>query len=1061
MVTLAALVLTALVPDRPVDVWAFRSVLDGRPRMLTLALSEDLYVAYDATHCSLVQAWVGGVKLDGSVYTAEHGPQPTSTGSWYYRGPADRDVWRVNGVTVRPRFRGYRFIEGQCRLRYELKAGKKTIEVLETPERRPGPILERKFSVSGMPKGTVLDVETGMLRGVTTSGKGRFRANRLVMEGDMMALAPLDTGAARPIRPMTAVPAPRPRQAAVPGATYRAYQVEGPLDAIPRLVPNQTPNVSKVVSTIDLKGEDFGLEAHFVAKLTARLRVQEAGTYTFRLSSDDGSRLTIAGKEVASNDGLHSAETAVEGTADLTTGSHDLVIDYFENEGGQELKLEWKSPSSGMFVLVPSSVLETQGGEVHVTSPGPKRLLDSLWASRPGDGSPLVSVHPGFDLSPARPEGFHPKVGGIDFLPDGRMVVCCWEPEGGVYTLSGVSSGEPGKVTAKRIAFGLAEPLGIKVVSGTVYVLQKQELTKLSDHDRDGVMDEYECVSNGWGVTPNFHEFAFGLEYEKGYFLANLATAIDPGGKSTNPQNPDRGKTVKINAKTGEVSVFARGLRTPNGIGRGSGNRIYVSDNQGDWLPASKLLLLEEGAFYGNRSVEPEASRDWPVAPPVSWFPQGEIGNSPSQMARLDLGPYRDQTVIGDVTHGGLKRVFIEDVGGVSNGCVFRFVQGLEAGINRVSVGPDGAIYVGGVGSTGNWGQEGKERFGLQRLAWNGKAAFDILAVRSRRNGFEVEFTAAIGGSTVLDQDSWTVRQWRYEATADYGGPKVDERALTVRSVTPMHDRKRVFVETEGHLPGHVVYFRIDPRVRSAQGESLWATEAWYTLNRVGEAPGIVIPTALGRTAANALSPVERAEGYKRIFDGQSTEGWLSRNGLPPGKGWNVIDGALTFVPGVGGGDIRTTAQFGDFEFRFDWKVAPGSNSGVYYRSTIGPNGEWNGDGPEYQILDDLLHADGRSRLTSAASFYALFESPPNHTMPAGVWNEGKIVCRGNHVEHWLNGAKVVEYEIGSTMWQERLAACRFRDIPSYGRQPRGHILLQDHGDLVAYKNLRIKELKP
>lgn len=1061
MLTLAVLLLASPVRERPVDVWAFRSVLDGRPRMLTLALSEDLWVAYDATHCSLVQAWVGGVKLDGSVYTDEHGPQPTSTGAWYYRGPVDRDVWRVDGKTVRPRFRGYRFVAGQCRLRYEFVAAGRSFEVTETPERSASLGLERRFTVSGKPKGVRLDLETGRLRGATTSGSGEYKAHRIRLEGTMTVVTPYSRQEAVPIAPSRPGPAPRPSQTTVNGVTYHAYQVGRSMEKLPRLVPNQTPNESRVVLQIDMEGEEFGLDDRFVAQFSARLRAPVAGVYKFRLTSDDGSRLTINGNVVVANDGLHSAETAVEGEVELSEGLHELSVDYFENKGGQSVKLEWMPPCARSFEVVPTKAFETQGGVVAVTSPGEKKLLDDLWPARPGDGSPLVDVYPGFDLTDARPEGFHPKIGGIDFLPDGRMVVCCWEPDGGVYAVSDPGSRKPEKITTKRIAFGLAEPLGIKVVRGQVYVLQKQELTRLSDLDKDGVMDDYECVANGWGVTSNFHEFAFGLEYEKGYFYANLAIAIDPGGRSTSPQDRDRGKTVKINEKTGECTFVAKGLRTPNGIGRGFQGKICLSDNQGDWLPASKLLLLEEGAFYGNRSVEPESSATWAVQPPVAWFPHGEIGNSPSQMARLNVGPYRDQMVIGDVTHGGLKRVFLEEVGRVLNGCVFRFVQGLDAGINRLCWGPDGALYVGGIGSTGNWGQEGKERFGLQRLAWNGKPAFDIVAVRSRKNGFEFEFTAPVGGTAVLDHDSWTVSQWRYVPTAEYGGPKVDERSLRIRSVTPSSDRRRVFVETEGHLPGHVVHFRVDPRIRSAKGETLWGTEAWYTLNEVGSGIGVVAPSDEGRLEANSLSPAEKAQGYKLLFDGKSTQGWVGANGGPTPAGWSALDGALTFVPGVGGGSIRSADQFADFELRFDWKVAPGSNSGVFYRGSVAADGTWTGDGSEYQILDDDLHPDGKSRLTSAAAFYAHFESPAGHTTPPGVWNEGKVVCRGNHVEHWLNGVKVVEYEVGSPLWLERHMASRFTVIPGYGRQPKGHLLLQDHGDLVAYKNIRIREFSP
>lgn len=1059
--TVFALALALAAPDRPVDVWAFRSVLDGRPRILTLALAQDLWVAYDATHCSMVQAWTGGVRLDGSVYTSEHGPQPTSYGRRYYAGPADRDVWRLDGRTVRPRFRGYRFVDGQCRLRYQIADQEGwTFDVYETPERvmRGGrPMLERRFSAPRLPKGWKLDLEVGNLHGLTGFEKVTFDANRLHIAGDGYATVPLDADAAVPFGgpPPQGTPPP---QAVANGATYRAYQLAGPVEAIPFLVPNQTPNVSKVVDTIDLEGEAMGLEDHFVAHVTARLVAPADGTYRFRLTSDDGSRLSVGGVRVVDHDGLHGASPA-EGEVQLSAGRHELLVEYFENEADQSLKLEWMPPGASGYSVVPKSALETQGGEVHVTSPGPKRTMDRLWPARPGDMAPLAAVHPSFELTPARPRGFEPKIGGIDFLPDGRMVVCCWEPEGGVYVLDGVQDGVQSRMTAKRVAFGLAEPLGIKVVGGEVFVLQKQELTRLVDHDGDGVYDEYDCVSNGWGVTSNFHEFAFGLEFEKGHFYGNLATAIDPGGRSTRPQNPDRGKTIKIDPRTGAYEFVVSGLRTPNGIGRGVGKRIYITDNQGDWLPSSKLLLLREGAFYGSRSVDPHGTEGRPEDPPVAWLPQNEVGNSPSQPAPFDLGPYAGQMVVADVTHGGLNRVMVETVKGVEQGCVFQFVQGLEAGINRVCWGPDGALYVGGIGSTGNWGQAGKERFGLQRLKWTGAPVFDLRAVRAKANGFELEFTEPVAAGSGRHLDDYTVSQWRYVPTEAYGGPKVDERRLAVLSATFSRDRRKVFLEVEGLREGHVVYLRVSPSVVSASGQGLWATEAWYTLNRIPDAKGEARRDPGARPASNRLSPEEAAQGFRLLFDGASLAGWESYRGGEPGKGWAVVEGALTFIPGSGGGDLRTVEKFGDFELRFDWRAAPGGNSGVFYRSSAGPDGAWLGDGPEYQILDDAAHPDGRSRLTSAASCYAMYPSPAGVVRPATVWNEGRIVCRGNSVEHWLNGQKVVSYEIGSADWKRRKAEGKFRDFAGYGLAKTGHIVLQDHGDLVAYRNLRLRKL--
>ncbi len=150
--------------------------------------------------------------------------------------------------------------------------------------------------------------------------------------------------------------------------------------------------------------------------------------------------------------------------------------------------------------------------------------------------------------------------------------------------------------------------------------------------------------------------------------------------------------------------------------------------------------------------------------------------------------------------------------------------------------------------------------------------------------------------------------------------------------------------------------------------------------------------------------------------------------------------------------------MYGDFDFRFEWRVGDAANSGVIYRSWDMTRPTWN-TGPEYQILDDRRYFDGKLTKNSAGSNYDLEAPAFRATKPVGKWNQGRIVARGNKVEHWLNGYKIVEYEIGSPKWREQLAASKFKDMPGYATAKQGYIVLQDHGDPVSYRNLRIKRL--
>ena len=149
---------------------------------------------------------------------------------------------------------------------------------------------------------------------------------------------------------------------------------------------------------------------------------------------------------------------------------------------------------------------------------------------------------------------------------------------------------------------------------------------------------------------------------------------------------------VKISKEDGSFEFVAHGLRTPNGIGLGVDDEIFVADNQGDWLPSSKIVHIKKDAWYGSRSVDFEGTADLEETLPVVWLPQDEIGNSPSTPMYLNDGPYKGQMIHGEVTNGGVKRVFVEKVEGEYQGAVFRFTQGLEAGVNRILWGPDGAL---------------------------------------------------------------------------------------------------------------------------------------------------------------------------------------------------------------------------------------------------------------------------------------------------------------------------------------------------------------------------------
>ena len=245
------------------------------------------------------------------------------------------------------------------------------------------------------------------------------------------------------------------------------------------------------------------------------------------------------------------------------------------------------------------------------------------------------------------------------------------------------------------------------------------------------------------------------------------------------------------------------------------------------------------------------------------------------------------------------------------------------------------------------------------------------------------------------------------------------------------------------------------PRADVASDTAVADSPATATSAAATSTPGAMDQTQGG--APNTLTDAERAAGWTLLFDGSTLAGWRGYNA--PGKpvvGWQVVDGTITRAEH--GGDIVTDSVYRDFELSLEWKVPPGGNSGVFYRALETADPIYH-SAPEMQVLDDAGHVDGKNPLTSAGAAYGLYAPPAGVVKPAGEWNTARVVVRGNAVEHWLNGQKVVSYELGSADWKAKVAASKFNDWKAYGTGQEGRIGLQDHDDRVQFRSIKLRAL--
>jgi hypothetical protein len=472
------------------------------------------------------------------------------------------------------------------------------------------------------------------------------------------------------------------------------------------------------------------------------------------------------------------------------------------------------------------------------------------------------------------PEAIVLEVGGLDVLPDGRAVVCT--RRGDVFIVDRVNEATPFSASYKLFATGLHEPLGVAVGRRTmgpgwrtsrepwaVYCVQRGELTRLVDTNGDDRADLYETVCADWGVSGNYHEFAFGPKFDdNGNAWVTLNVGFcDSLGKSVVPY---RGWGFTVSPE-GTLTPIASGLRSPNGIGVvtiGKDTVAMYADNQGDYVGTNRIQVMAPGGWVGHPSSL-RWREGWNQGDPLPerqkasiWLPYRKMGQSVADIVvdttEGKFGPFAGQAFCGDQTLATVMRIAFEKVTGKDGnvfyqGACFPFREGLDCGVNRLAFDNTGAMLVGETDR--GWGSVGRRRYGLQRIAFTGKTPFEVLTMQAAPDGFVLTFTQDVDRAAAADPKSYRFSSYSYNYHAKYGSEETQTKQGEVKSATVLGPRTVRVVLDEMRSGGEGFVYEMEAAgVKNSDGKPLLHTKGYYTLQVLpAEAPAVQDPSRASR----------------------------------------------------------------------------------------------------------------------------------------------------------------------------------------------------------------------
>ncbi len=555
----------------------------------------------------------------------------------------------------------------------------------------------------------------------------------------------------------------------------------------------------------------FGQSEDCLCYLHRRIESSQPKRVRVSIGSDDGIALWLNGEQLLSRNVSRSAAADQDFvTLDLKEGANDLLLKVTNGSG------TWQ------FYFKPTLS---------------DRFLIKLQRRLDADFKPLgEALHYRMYALPL-PADEMIEVGGLAFDSAGRLFV--GTRRGDVFVVDEPLSENPDRIHLKPYLRGLHEILGLQSVGqGDLLVGQRPEVTLVRDEDRDGTADTFLTVCDKFGISGNYHEYLYGpVRDDQGNLFVSLNCGFGGGHSS---RVPYRGWMIRIDP-SGQMTPWAYGLRSPNGLNFSPQGRLYYADNQGEWIPTCKLQEVRQGEFYGHvASVRwaPGGDEEHPpeVTPPAIWFPF-LICRSASEMvwdtSDGKFGPFAGQCFLGELTNSLIMRCDLEEVQGRMQGACFIFRKGFHCGVNRLEFAPDGSLIVGETNR--GWGSIGGRTQGVERLEYSGITPFEIKTMHVTPDGWELTFTKPARVALAADSERYKIKSYTYHYWSTYGSPEIEQRPNEITAVTVSDDGLTVRLTVPKRETGRVFQLKI-AGLNSQEGDELLHPQAWYTMNAIPEA---------------------------------------------------------------------------------------------------------------------------------------------------------------------------------------------------------------------------------